>query len=482
MGDPQLPRAATWRHGPTLRKTTVARRALRLGRGYALALRAFVRSSPRKGVILGTVLVATLVVPLLVLCSSTGALRFPRSHAETNALDDRCAAMLRREMSRVEKFGAAWRVRQAQLGNAPAVPRSKTEARIAYFVQIGGDSIKLLPRLFARIHHPDNVYVLHVDAKIDARAADGVRALVDNNLAFRRNMHFLPSEMVTYKGISMVLNTIGGMTLARRVDSGWDYFINISGADYPLLSPTAQRRLLARPAVAPGLLNFMTLFPKSEWEPYSFRIKSQYWDPAIVGFQHRASRLVRMDNHRLNPLEPHRGFLFAKAEAWTILSRPFCEFIIRSPFAKRMLLSHLHVLSAPEHYFADVLFNHPVWRKTLVQDALRKVVWYHRRRRSGQHPYLLDKGKGDSMFDFWPYIRQTRSLFARKMSKPDSPLLLRIDQLISGAVPASNESRIEAEESIANFSARLSTHFDEITVRALRTQDVKLPSHAYPKD
>jgi hypothetical protein len=264
--------------------------------------------------------------------------------------------------------GVGWR-----MARASPPPAERTEVRIAYFVQVGADSVALLPRLFRRLHHADNVYVVHVDAKVDAAERDRFVRLVEESDAYRRNVHFLPSEMVTYKGVSMVLNTVAGMTLARRVDDGWDYFINLSGADYPLLTPTDQRRLLARPGVPAGRLNFLSLFPKHEWGPYAFRVKFQYWDPAVVGHEEAKSRVRRMRSMRINPLEPFRRYTFVKAEAWMVLSRHFCDFIVRSDFAKRMLLNHVHVLSAPEHYFADVLYNHPLWRQTLVSDAFRKV-------------------------------------------------------------------------------------------------------------
>jgi Core-2/I-Branching enzyme len=264
--------------------------------------------------------------------------------------------------------GSGW-----QLAHATPPAASRTEARIAYFIQVGADSVALLPRLFRRLHHPDNVYVVHIDAKVGASDHESAQSLVHESGAYRKNIHFLPSEMITYKGVSMVVNTIAGMTLARRVDPDWDYFVNLSGADYPLLTPTDQRRLLARPGVAPGRLNFMSFFPKHEWAPYAFRVKYQYWDPAVVGYENPKSRVRRMKSMRLNPLEHLRLYTFVKAEAWMILSRQFCDFIVRSDFAKKMLLNHAHVLSAPEHYFADVLYNHPTWKKTLVPDAFRKV-------------------------------------------------------------------------------------------------------------
>lgn len=350
--------------------------------------------------------------------------------------------------------------------------------RIAYFVQVANDSLALIPRLLRAMHDPENTYVVHIDAKIPSSK----RVALEMQISKLSNVHILPTEMVTYKGVSMVMNTLAAIALALRVNRHWHYFINLSGSDYPLVAPRIQRHLLARPRVPLGRLNFLTLFPRKEWRPYAFRIRYMYWDPAVSGVQRSESRLRVFRGLRENPLEAHRHFTFTKAEAWMILSRPFVRFISRSAYAKRMLLAHLHVRSAPEHYFADVLYNHPLWNKTLVPDAFRKVVWVHRRRRSGQHPYILDRGSHP--FAFWLYVKQTRSLFARKFSTPGSPLMDRIDERLSGFVSHPNRSHLvdadEARSSRLAFYANICAHFDDLTKRTLSTQNVMWPEDAYP--
>lgn len=337
----------------------------------------------------------------------------------------------------------------------------------------------MLPRLFSRLHHPDNVYVVHLDGKIDEEVRRRVVEEVQGDVGYRRNMHFLESEMVTYKGVSMVLNTMAGMALAMRKDPGWDYFINLSGADYPLVTPEGQRRLLARPGVHSGRLNFFSLFPENEWVPYAnFRVKYQYWDPAVVGAGDADSRLRRMRDYRVNPLEPFRRYQFVKAEAWMILSRPFCDFLVRSDYAKKMLINHAHVLSAPEHFFANVLWNHPMWRRTLVRDAFRKVVWHHKRHRGGQHPYALDRTEDDPM-EFWGYVEYTRSLFARKFSRPGAPIQDRIDIELSGAMePPGNDTKNVARVAAVRkrFFGKLAAHFDVLTRQVIHLQGENWPN------
>lgn len=374
------------------------------------------------------------------------------------------------------KYDAVWRVKSDDGAEA----RMKENVSIAYFVQVGADAVNLLPRLFARIHHLNNVYIVHIDAKVERSSRDWIEGLILANETYRRNMYMLPSEMVTYKGISMVTNTLSAMTLALEKHSGWDYFINLSGADYPLISPEDQARLLARPKIPIGRLNFITFFPTKEWVPYSFRVRLMHWDPAAVGYQSPTNRLRVLRTLKENPLEQHRAYTFTKAEAWVILSRPFVEFVIRSSFAKTMLVNHVHVRSAPEHYFGDILYNHPFWRTTVVPDAFRKVVWYLKNRRSGQHPYLLDQGPTD--FAMWEYIAETKSLFARKFSKPDSRMMDKIDAQMSGSELNKSDQKytsFAAERKV--FYDRIVRHFDQLTKKTLELQDYSYPRDAYPR-
>lgn len=376
----------------------------------------------------------------------------------------------------VRPYDQAWAVLHAR-----TPPRSpKPCVQIAFAIQASGDTVRLIPRLLARIHHERNVYVLHIDAKTKSEERQKISTLIETNPAYSRNVHMLPSEMLTYKGVSTVLNSISLMTLALGVHRDWDYYINLSAADYPLISPDDICRLLARPKAPPGLLNFVWFFPRKEWIPYSFRVRFMFWDPAASGYQNAHTHLHYMASQRTNPLEKHRAYIFTKAEAWSILSRPFVQFVVRSSFTKRMFLNHMHVLSVSEHFITDTLFNHPVWRATVVPDAFRKVVWYFHGRRSGQHPYSLDRGP--STFAFWGDLIHAKAIFARKFTKPDSKLMDRIDAEISGHGLNSSDPRVERFRKLRSaYYREIVDYFDKITQKTLKQQNYKWPSTAYPK-
>lgn len=376
----------------------------------------------------------------------------------------------------VRPYDQAWSVLHART----PPPSPKSFAQIAFAIQASGDTVRLLPRLLARIHHERNVYVIHIDAKTTLEQRQKISAFINAHPRYMRNVHLFPSEMLTYKGISTVLNSIALMTLALSVHPDWDYYINLSASDYPLVSPDDICRLLARPQAPSGLLNFVWFFPRKEWIPYSFRVRFMFWDPAASGYQNPHTHLHYMVSQRTNPLEKHRAYIFTKAEAWSILSRPFVQFVVRSSFAKRMFLNHMHVLSVSEHFITDILFNHPVWRATVVPDAFRKVVWYFKGHRSGQHPYSLDRGP--RTFAFWGDLEHAKSIFARKFTKPDSKLMDRIDVELSGYGLNSSDPRLEQfQKPRSTFYREIVDYFDKITQQTLKQQGYKWPITAYPK-
>lgn len=95
---------------------------------------------------------------------------------------------------------------------------------------------------------------------------------------------------------------------------------------------------------------------------------------------------------------------------------------------------------------------------------------------------MLDKPENEP-YEFWMYVEDTRSLFARKFSIAGSPLQQRIDMELSGAIPPpldNPERSAEVSESKKLFWTNIVSHFDILTQQTLMIQTHEWPSHAYP--
>lgn len=299
-------------------------------------------------------------------------------------------------------------------------------ANIAYFIQISEDTIRHLPRLLRALHHPSNVYAIHFDLKIPDHLVESTIGGIRRIPKYSPNVHIMPSELITYRGISMLLNTINAMRLLLDLHSSWHYFINLSGADYPLLSPQTTRKLLSRSFG----LNFFTFAPKRTWPMMAENRLSQLWYDESLTFRKNASigRLTKLAVR--NPLVDSRQFEVTHAEAWMVNSRQFCDFIIRGDMARKMLVAFAYAVDSSEHYFATLAWNHAVFKQSIVPHSLRMIVWLHEGVLSGQHPYFIDDTDGAGNYKFRKQVSDSVLFFARKFQNADSNIMDFIDQRV----------------------------------------------------
>lgn len=305
-----------------------------------------------------------------------------------------------------------------------------SEANIAYFIQIAESTADHLPRLLRRLHHPNNVYAVHFDMKMGADLIASVKTvLFAASPHFRENVHFMPSELITYRGVSMVLNTINAMKFLLEKNGSWHYFINLSGSDYPLVTPQLQRQLLGKHIS--HAFNFATFSGRNQWvDNVRYRMQHFYVDEAL-SFSNGPSQVVQ--SSQKNPLAGMMHFQYANSEAWMINSRAFCRFVVTDGYARKMLLTFAYSVEASEHYFASLLWNHPKFNRTIVPRAMRHVVWMHEGRHAGQHPFLIDERGGDGEFTFKSVVETSPNFFIRKFQQANSPLMDYIDRRMEDA-------------------------------------------------
>lgn len=299
------------------------------------------------------------------------------------------------------------------------------EADIAYFIQISASTLDHLPRLLDRIHHSRNHYAVHFDRKMHQESVEAkMKEIFMKRPHYKHNIIVLPSELITYRGVSMLLNTINAMRALLEHGATWHYFINLSGADYPVVSQITIRRLLGAHVNAP--LNFMSFAPKENWATTaSYRMLPLYVDDALSMKNGHNSKVTQLNVQ--NPLAGTMSVTLAHAEAWLIGSRDLCRFVVESGYARKLLLAMAYSVESSEHYFATLAWNHPRFNRTLVPNSLRHVVWHWNGKSAGQHPFYLDERDADGSFPLQGVIDQTPNLFIRKFKHANSPLMDQLD-------------------------------------------------------
>lgn len=307
----------------------------------------------------------------------------------------------------------------------------KHDANIVFFFQICAANIALLPRLLVVMWHPNNLYIVHLDKKIPDDKYDKLVATVAHNPKFT-NVHLLEREPITYKGVSMLLNTLSAMEYALNLRQPWDFFINLSGSDYPLVNVGTMRRLLGHPQVLDRNVSFLQVSVNKEfWQTMrKYRFNYLFYDTAL-GMADTEHELKK--TWIPHPVADDIGVDFVHAEAWIIAHRSFASFSVRSSFARKLLILLSGMQDPEEHFFAMLAWNNKVFNNTLAHHAFRDIVWDFNGKMSGQHPYNVDETSDDGSFPFWKaHISRSRYFFARKFRNSSSLMLDRIDRLMSG--------------------------------------------------
>ncbi|MFS7980503.1 putative glycosyl transferase, family 14 [Helianthus anomalus] len=118
-------------------------------------------------------------------------------------------------------------------GSSASVPR------FAYLVSGSKGDLNKLWRTVRALYHPWNYYVLHLDLESPLEERMELASRVENDPVFSTvgNVYVIPkANMVTYRGPTMVSNTLHACAILLRKFKDWDWFINLSASDYPLVT------------------------------------------------------------------------------------------------------------------------------------------------------------------------------------------------------------------------------------------------------
>ncbi|XP_020872950.1 beta-glucuronosyltransferase GlcAT14A isoform X2 [Arabidopsis lyrata subsp. lyrata] len=194
----------------------------------------------------------------------------------------------------------------------------------------------------------------------------------------------------------------------NREGADWDWFINLSSSDYPLVT---QDDLLHIFSHLPRDLNFIDHTSNIGWKA-SQRAKPVIIDPGL--YLNKKSDVFWVTQRRSIPT----AFKLFTGSAWMALSRPFIDYCIWGwdNLPRTVLMYYSNFLSSPEGYFHTVLCNAEEFRNTTVNSDLHFISWDNPPK---QHPHHLTHADMTKMID-------SNAPFARKFRRED-PVLDKID-------------------------------------------------------
>ncbi|MCO5552775.1 hypothetical protein L7F22_036216 [Adiantum nelumboides] len=152
--------------------------------------------------------------------------------------------------------------------------------RFAYLISGSKGDISSMKRLLQAVYHPRNHYLLHLDLEAPARERVELANFVKQFSAYQQdgNVHVVgKANLITYKGSTMIASTLHGAAILLRYSKHWDWFINLSATDYPLVT---QDDLLHVFSFLPKDLNFVEHTSNLGWREFQ-RAKPLIIDPGL---------------------------------------------------------------------------------------------------------------------------------------------------------------------------------------------------------
>jgi hypothetical protein len=260
--------------------------------------------------------------------------------------------------------------------------------------------------LLAALYNTDDYFIIHVDEHSPDAYRNDIVAICGN----LPNVHLQRSISVYWGGWSIVETQLQGISKAIKLWPNWDYFLNLSGQDYPLQKRDGISKYLAKLEGSSAVAcNFMP--------DLAINIRWRTW-LQCVEFGNRVHRL---------PI-PRSDILFRKinwkGSGWHILSREFCEWLQSSPITDKWRLRCRRVMLPDEFYFQNLIMDSP-FRVSRRNDNGRFVLW----EKNAARPRVLCRNDIER-------ILKSGKIFARKFdNEVDADILTLLAKAIGHATP-----------------------------------------------
>ncbi|XP_026392348.1 beta-glucuronosyltransferase GlcAT14A-like [Papaver somniferum] len=294
---------------------------------------------------------------------------------------------------------------------------SKMEApRIAYLISgTKGDSQRMRRTLQA-VYHPRNQYILHLDLEAPPRERIDLTMSIKADPTFREleNVRVMAqSNLVTYRGPTMIASTLQAAAVLLKEGAQWDWFINLSASDYPLVTQDDMLHVFSN---LTRNLNFIEHTQIMGWK-VNQRAKPIIIDPGL--YLSKKTDIFWTTQRRSLPT----AFKLFTGSAWVMLTRSFLEYCIWGwdNLPRTLLMYYTNFVSSPEGYFHTVICNTEEFKHTAISHDLHYIAWDTPPK---QHPRVLTIKDFDNMV-------KSGAPFARKFAKND-PVLDKIDREILG--------------------------------------------------
>ncbi|CAN1769863.1 Beta-glucuronosyltransferase GlcAT14C [Linum perenne] len=281
--------------------------------------------------------------------------------------------------------------------------------RFAYLISGTKGEVGQVKRLLQAVYHPRNYYLLHLDLEAsDAERLELAKYVKSAAIRMFGNVMVIgKADLVTYRGPTMIASTLHGIAVLLKTAGDWDWFVNLSSSDYPLMP---QDDILHIFSYLPRDLNFLEHTSSIGWKEFH-RARPIIIDPGL--YHSKKSGVFPVKEKRSMPA----------CSEWVVLSRSFLEFCVWGwdNLPRTLLMYYTNFLASQEGYFHTVVCNHKDYQNTTVNHDLHYITWDNPPK---QNPVSLTSEHFEGMV-------ASGAPFARRFEKGDE-VLDRIDRELLG--------------------------------------------------
>jgi hypothetical protein len=278
--------------------------------------------------------------------------------------------------------------------------------RIAYFIMVHHKP-ELFKEMFQKIYTRDQFYLIHIDRKTKSKITEEIQLYI---IQFP-NVYILDSLNIVSGGFSMVQAELNAMEFLLNVSREWDYFINLSGEDYPLKSQNIIREFLT---VNKGR-NYLFYYDQKFYRPDTLqRIQNHFTELA-----HIISSLI-YKRAFMKDVTPYIG------GKWFIFTRETCSFLTNNQMVMDFEDYYSHTFLPADSFFQTVLMN-TSFNDIIINDDKRAV---------------LEKSifpNQQNPFNYIKSLQSSNQLFIRKINKIDENIRKYIEESFLSPLPYVDE-------------------------------------------
>jgi hypothetical protein len=325
--------------------------------------------------------------------------------------------------------------------------------KIAYLFLIHSlKTAKGLDRILGRLYDPKHTFIIHVDrgSTEATEVLNAVYTIAEKYDPFhnRSNIVVFSRHNIVWCGVSMIQAELDLISMALKTQREWDFAINLSGNCYPIKSPRQIERRLSRfkgkNFLNPdGTVGFDLPAKDNRFREFHVELEDHVQQVTSPRFQ--PIRYFPNDSHHdfistpnfthyysaLSPTNRYHPIVVAKEYPtvvkhgfqWWVLSRDFCEYLIKDPLPRNYLVWFATTVCPDEMYFQTVAYN-TKWRETTFLEptpdiTMRYIQW----KPYSWHPDILGRPEYHAMF-------KSNALFARKFDPDETVIYDEIDFIV----------------------------------------------------